>query len=369
MNYAGFFKRFAAFIVDLIIVVAIYVAVALLLGKLASFGVGPGIVNFAFVVVFVLYYAVFDSSKYQATPGKLLFGIKIVDANGGRLSFGTACLRSFIKNVSFIFPPIYALCIFTDKKQNIHDFAVASYVIDKSLPGKKKISKGVKIAIAVIISFILLSLAVGAIIVKSIKDTGINYESLVAESAVKGGEDISSLQFTERRFEDIGIAVAAPFNLNRNEEKEKFLKSDESSGINDMKCYGFYLSTPFDMEIMHITYGSEVNLQDVMMKYGFRNLSTFDAENAEEFTTEKNEIFGRETLSAVRYERKELEGVAGQVLQQSAETLNDTFYGKFDIVLVVRDDADKVWLIHANSGQETKIPLLEKVMDSVKILK
>lgn len=143
MSYAGFFKRFAAFIIDNIIVIAVYVLLVLLLGKLTFLGVGPGFISFAFVMVFVLYYAAFDSSKYQATPGKMLFGVKVVVSGGGRISFAAACLRSFIKNVSLLFLPVYALCIFTDKKQNIHDLAAGSFVVNKSFPGQSKTGKGI----------------------------------------------------------------------------------------------------------------------------------------------------------------------------------------------------------------------------------
>jgi hypothetical protein len=47
-----------------------------------------------------MYFAAFESSGWQATPGKKALGIKVTDLNGDRISFGRATLRYFGKGLS-----------------------------------------------------------------------------------------------------------------------------------------------------------------------------------------------------------------------------------------------------------------------------
>lgn len=46
-----------------------------------------------FVVMSWIYFAVLESSKWQATPGKRLFGLKVTDEDGARPTFWRASLR------------------------------------------------------------------------------------------------------------------------------------------------------------------------------------------------------------------------------------------------------------------------------------
>jgi uncharacterized RDD family membrane protein YckC len=55
-----------------------------------------------------LYYAIFESSQKQATPGKLLLSLKVTDANNQRISFGRSTLRHLLK-AAFLFPAILVL--------------------------------------------------------------------------------------------------------------------------------------------------------------------------------------------------------------------------------------------------------------------
>jgi uncharacterized RDD family membrane protein YckC len=46
-----------------------------------------------------IYFAIFESSRYQASPGKLLFGLSVVDSQGGRVSIAKAFLRVILKGL------------------------------------------------------------------------------------------------------------------------------------------------------------------------------------------------------------------------------------------------------------------------------
>ena len=77
-----------------------------------------------------LYHASFESSKYQATPGKMALGIVVTDYQGERISFGKATGRYFAKIVSTIILLIgYIMAAFTEQKQALHDILAGTLVI------------------------------------------------------------------------------------------------------------------------------------------------------------------------------------------------------------------------------------------------
>jgi uncharacterized RDD family membrane protein YckC len=77
-----------------------------------------------------LYYALFESSALQATPGKLALGIKVVDEAGNRIGFGKASGRWFAKIVSNLILGIgYLMAGFTARKQALHDMMAGTLVV------------------------------------------------------------------------------------------------------------------------------------------------------------------------------------------------------------------------------------------------
>ena len=68
------------------------------------------------------YICLFQSSKYQATLGQKLCGIKISDQNFKKLTLGRATLRYFCLSLSGLILLIgYFMIGFTKKKQGLHD--------------------------------------------------------------------------------------------------------------------------------------------------------------------------------------------------------------------------------------------------------
>ncbi|MCX6690562.1 MAG: RDD family protein, partial [Methanoregula sp.] len=69
-----------------------------------------------------LYYAGFESSRSQATPGKVLMHAQVTDLEGNRVSFARATLRFFGKFISLVIIFIGFIMIgLTKKKQGLHD--------------------------------------------------------------------------------------------------------------------------------------------------------------------------------------------------------------------------------------------------------
>ena len=78
----------------------------------------------------ILYEAVFLSSPWQATPGKKLLGIKVVDQNGLQISFWRAFGRSSAKILSSILLVGYIMAFFTKDKRALHDLMAGTIVIE-----------------------------------------------------------------------------------------------------------------------------------------------------------------------------------------------------------------------------------------------
>jgi uncharacterized RDD family membrane protein YckC len=132
IEYAGFWKRFAAVLIDGILlwvsgIVALFAAVILE----AFSGFPSALWLFAhFVATPWLYFALMESSKWQATIGKRALGILVTDQRGEPVSFGRASGRFWAKWLSNItFYVGYIIAGFTEKKQALHDMVADSLVV------------------------------------------------------------------------------------------------------------------------------------------------------------------------------------------------------------------------------------------------
>ncbi|MFH0836714.1 MAG: RDD family protein [Candidatus Aenigmatarchaeota archaeon] len=134
-NYAGFWLRFTAWIIDALIVVAAVLVIAVPTGAITAFYTGFNSMLIACfiltaIVIGWLYCAGLESSKDQATIGKRTMNIKVVDEKGRRISFARATGRHFGKMLSSIILGIgYIMIGFTDKKQGLHDMLANTYVV------------------------------------------------------------------------------------------------------------------------------------------------------------------------------------------------------------------------------------------------
>jgi len=136
VEFAGFWKRFLAYLIDGLImgasIYAITLGVTFLLALLGYYNDGIVIAIYSVVIICtVIYYSIFESSKFQATPGKMALGIKVTDSNFKKLSFGHALGRFLFKIISGVILYIgYIMAGFTPKKQALHDILAKTYVIN-----------------------------------------------------------------------------------------------------------------------------------------------------------------------------------------------------------------------------------------------
>jgi uncharacterized RDD family membrane protein YckC/predicted DNA-binding WGR domain protein len=126
--YADFGKRTTAWMIDIVVQSAIYFGGSALLwgtpgNTFALLGLWSAGVMFG-------YSAWFESSEWQATPGKRAMGIIVTDADGERLSFGRALMRSAAKLGVWLFTGGmgFATAALTPRKQALHDVVVGTLV-------------------------------------------------------------------------------------------------------------------------------------------------------------------------------------------------------------------------------------------------
>lgn len=149
VKYAGFWLRFVAFIIDAIVLG--FIGFAITIPFMASIPLGTfmhggpprpedwaplvgmfGRLALARFVINWLYYALLESSAWQATLGKKALGLEVTDLQGRRISFGRASGRFFAKILSTIILFIGFFMIgFTSRKQGLHDIIAGTLVLRK----------------------------------------------------------------------------------------------------------------------------------------------------------------------------------------------------------------------------------------------
>jgi uncharacterized RDD family membrane protein YckC len=149
---AGFWRRYGANLLDMVILYIIFMLVLLiavvidLIGVAVTssgsssnifgnaFGIGVICIGYGFCALIVLFYfAWFESSRFQATPGKLAVGMIVVDLKGNRISFGKAIIRTLSKIISGLILYIGFIMIgFTEKRQGLHDMIAGTTVVMKN---------------------------------------------------------------------------------------------------------------------------------------------------------------------------------------------------------------------------------------------
>ena len=143
--YAGFWFRAAAYLLDTVTVS--FVLGATVLGPiLRNNHVGPSVQDawkfytgdspqvrallLLIQLVSWLYFAAFESSPWQATPGKKVLGLRVTDLEGKRLSFIRASGRYFGKIISWLLLGLgFILAGLTEKKQALHDMLAGCLVL------------------------------------------------------------------------------------------------------------------------------------------------------------------------------------------------------------------------------------------------
>jgi uncharacterized RDD family membrane protein YckC len=76
----------------------------------------------------LVYFVVFEAAC-GATLGKLIVGIRVVTEDGTPVGPGRALVRNLVKILSFMFPILFLMPLWTSRKQALHDMATYCYVV------------------------------------------------------------------------------------------------------------------------------------------------------------------------------------------------------------------------------------------------
>jgi len=155
VEYAGFWLRFLAFLIDNAVMGIGFVLILIPLIFLTGLGgfiseIHPDedmndvgifmLIGLLFLAATVsllltwLYHALMESSEWQATLGKRVLGLVVTDMAGGRVSFGRATGRHFAKIITNMVPAFigYIMAGFTERKQALHDMIAGCLVLRRN---------------------------------------------------------------------------------------------------------------------------------------------------------------------------------------------------------------------------------------------
>ena len=155
VEYAGFWVRFLAFLIDNAVMGIGFVLILIPLIFLTGLGGFIGEIHpnedmndvgifMLFGLLFLaatvsllltwLYHALMESSEWQATLGKKVLGLVVTDMAGRRVSFGRATGRHFAKIITNMVPAFigYIMAGFTERKQALHDMIAGCLVLRRN---------------------------------------------------------------------------------------------------------------------------------------------------------------------------------------------------------------------------------------------
>jgi len=152
-EYAGFWLRFGAWVIDYLILIVPFTIISLSMGigaamtqvleqmktdqaaALETYAAAFMPITYVIVVIGFAYYTLFEASKWQATPGKMAVGIHVTDTQGRRLTLARSAGRNAVRLTNMLRIPVplplicYLVAAFTERKQGIHDLLAQTYVL------------------------------------------------------------------------------------------------------------------------------------------------------------------------------------------------------------------------------------------------
>lgn len=146
-HYAGFWIRFAAKIVDQIILSVVnfvlFMAIGIVVGVMAGAShQGRGqldaasiimvVAVYAFSIFFPAIYSGYFLSRHGATPGKMACGVRVIRSEGDPLTFWRGFGRTFAEMLSGLILAIgYIMAAFDGQKRALHDHICDTRVVYK----------------------------------------------------------------------------------------------------------------------------------------------------------------------------------------------------------------------------------------------
>lgn len=133
LPYAGFWMRFWAYLVDLIVIGSINRIIIYPVLRYFDFPLSDSnkfsISSIATAITFYLYFVLMTKFLRQ-TLGKMIFGLKVIELHGENIKWSTVFFREFIgKFISKFLFIGFILVAFLPRKQGLHDLFADTTVI------------------------------------------------------------------------------------------------------------------------------------------------------------------------------------------------------------------------------------------------
>ena len=131
VTYAGLGKRTVAKFIDIAIIFSPLLILEMFLFKFNYMNSDLNTYRFFTVsFIWIFYNSVFEASVYQATIGKMILKLKVIDMNGKRMSVLRSFFRCITVIISILPVGLGIWYITTDpKKRAWHDLILGTYVI------------------------------------------------------------------------------------------------------------------------------------------------------------------------------------------------------------------------------------------------
>jgi len=138
--YAGFWLRFAAYLIDSIVlfVIQLVLAGAVILMDPSDLRAFLNIAPVGWALTWA-YFAILESSPLQGTVGKHALGLYVTDAYGDPIGLGRASARYWLKLLStLLLMAGWIMAAFTPRKQALHDVMARTLVLRRLPPAQPK---------------------------------------------------------------------------------------------------------------------------------------------------------------------------------------------------------------------------------------
>ena len=144
--FGGFAARFAAKMIDLLLLLGIGLLLAEAVAALFYDGTIPlppdwrgflraqGLMSLVNAGV-AIWFSVYFIRRFEATPGKRMLGLRVVRADGSPVGAGKIILRYFGEQLSgILFLSGYVMAAFDDEKRTLHDYLCDTRVVKGERP-------------------------------------------------------------------------------------------------------------------------------------------------------------------------------------------------------------------------------------------
>ena len=168
-KYAGFIKRLIAGTIDINITLTITSLIMIIINGSANFKVHQSLFIFLplFTLIYILYNALLERTKWQGAIGKKIVGIEVTDEYENPETIGRALIRNVVKFLNiFTFGIGFLTSAFPPNKQTLGDKITKNYVLSTINFNEEKnfeFGKPIKRLIAYIIDQIVISVIIVAL--------------------------------------------------------------------------------------------------------------------------------------------------------------------------------------------------------------